>query len=278
MQNEKIYHYTSIDSLAMILSTRKLRFTRLDNVDDVTEAQTHAGIPFGKYFFVNCWTQEEEDNLAQWKMYGSDMSGIRIEFPAYPFKNVRMESHGEATVTGALYSPLATAELYGRNYMIVPPFAGNKTFSGPVEYVEDVSARYASAIVRTKAHDGSDQIKIDKFYDLPRLKSKVWEFQAEYRFLLYALPVDPPFPPGEPLSLTIDQASNSGQAFMRGMDPGVSFIDVPFDPAVLDRLVIRLGPLCSPGAKVCVEALRDKLAPNAKVESSSLTGTVRRKS
>lgn len=89
MQTEKIFHYTSIDSLAMILSTRKLRFTRLDNVDDVTEAQTHAGIPFGKYFFVNCWTQEEEDNLAQWKMYGSDMGhtyripGISVQECSY---------------------------------------------------------------------------------------------------------------------------------------------------------------------------------------------------
>jgi hypothetical protein len=277
MQSEKIFHYTSVESLAMILSTGKLRFTRLDSVDDMSEGQTHAGIPFGKYFFVSCWTQQEEDNLAQWKMYGGDMEGIRIEFPAYPFRRVRMEAHGEVKVTGNLYSPIATTEMYGRNYMIIPPFVGNKSFAGPVVYVENVESRYASAIVKEKSDSGQEQIKIDGFYDLPRLKSKIWEFQAEFRFLLHVMPIVPPFPIGEPLSPTIEQAAGSAGAMMNGVDPGVTYIDVPFDPSVLDRMVIRVGPLCSDGAKVCVEALRDKLAPNAKIEVSPLAGTVRRK-
>jgi hypothetical protein len=114
-------------------------------------------------------------------------------------------------------------------------------------------------------------------YDLGRLKSKVWQFQSEYRFVLYVMPVDPPFPPGVPISPTIDQLTNCGQAFMSGIDPGARFIDIAYDPAVLDQMVIRLGPLCTAGGKVCVEALRDKFAPNAEIEFSPLTGTVRRK-
>jgi hypothetical protein len=35
----KIYHYTSTEALALILKTKKLRFTRLDGVDDLKEAQ-----------------------------------------------------------------------------------------------------------------------------------------------------------------------------------------------------------------------------------------------
>ena len=260
-----------------LLSTRRLRFSRLDSVDDITEAQTHAGIEFGKYFFVSCWTQEEDDNLAQWKMYGGNMEGIRIEFPIYPFKNVRMESHGESKVTGDLYSPLSTNELYGHDYMIIPPFLGSKTFAGAVEYVDDVTARYASAISHTKDRDGRDQIQIDKFFDLPRLKSKIWKFQSEYRFLLYVMPIDPPFPKGIPISPTVDQLVNCSQAFIRGVDPGVSFIDVPINPVALNQMIIRMGPLCTPGGKVCVEALRDSFAPKAKIELSPLAGTVRRK-
>jgi hypothetical protein len=247
-------------------------------VDDTTEAQTHLGIPFGKYFFVSCWTQEEEDNLAQWKMYGGDMEGIRIEFPVYPFKNVRMESHGEfKAVGGDLYGPIPTSEWYGHNYKITPPFVGNTTFAGGVEYVDDVPTSYASAIRHTKAPDGTDRVTIDKMYDLARLKSKTWEFQSEYRFVLYVMPVDPPFPHGVPIAPTMDQIMNCSQAFFNGVDPGISFIDVPIDPAVLDRMVIRMGPLCSAGGKVCVEALRDAFAPNAKIQASPLAGTVRRK-
>ena len=47
---KKIYHYTSIESLALILKTQKIRFTRLDRVDDVREAQEHCGINFVNIF------------------------------------------------------------------------------------------------------------------------------------------------------------------------------------------------------------------------------------
>ena len=33
----KIYHYTTIDALAMILSNRSIKFSRLDKVDDMEE-------------------------------------------------------------------------------------------------------------------------------------------------------------------------------------------------------------------------------------------------
>jgi hypothetical protein len=143
--------------------------------------------------------------------------------------------------------------------------------------VDVVAGRYASAIRHTKAPDGKDMVLVDKLYDLGRLKSKTWQFQSEYRFVLYVMPVDPPFPQGVPIAPTLDQIMNCPQAFFSGVDPGARFIDVSIDPAVLHQMVIRMGPLCSAGGKVCVEALRDALAPNAKIEPSPLTGTVRRK-
>jgi len=277
MQTEKIFHYTSIESLAMILSTGRLRFARLDTVDDITEARTHSGIPFGKYFFVSCWTQEEDDNIAQWKMYGGDMEGIRIEFPAYPFKDARLEPHGSMKAQGDMYGPIPTSEWFGHNYMIIPPVVGNTTFAGPVDYVDDVAERYNRAIKYGKGSNGQDTLSIDKLYDLPRLKSRVWGFQSEYRFVLYAMPIDPPFPPGHPIEVTPNHFNNISQAFFNGADPGATFIDVPFDPAALDQMVIRTGPLCTAGGEVCVKALRDKFAPNAKIESSPLQKQIRRK-
>ena len=37
-----IHHYTNIESLAMILSTRKIRFNRLDRMDDLEEGRVEA--------------------------------------------------------------------------------------------------------------------------------------------------------------------------------------------------------------------------------------------
>ncbi|MCV5372328.1 hypothetical protein OFD18_29525, partial [Escherichia coli] len=71
----EIFHYTSIASLALILKSNKIRFSRLDGVDDILEAQTHVGINFGQYFFVSCWTKTKEESIPQWHMYGNDMKG-----------------------------------------------------------------------------------------------------------------------------------------------------------------------------------------------------------
>ena len=46
----KIYHYTNLESLAMILKNKTIRFNRLDKVDDLEEGNTESlGICFCKY-------------------------------------------------------------------------------------------------------------------------------------------------------------------------------------------------------------------------------------
>lgn len=38
----RIYHYTNIDTLALILKNRTIRFNRLDNVDDLEEGKAES--------------------------------------------------------------------------------------------------------------------------------------------------------------------------------------------------------------------------------------------
>lgn len=276
MRTDKIYHYTSIDSLALILSFKTLRFTRLDRVDDVSEAQTHLGIPFGKYFFVSCWTQQAADNIAQWKMYGGDMMGVRIELPAYPFRLMTLENGPGLELQGDRTSPLANHELYGRNFMIHPPLVEGMQFAGPVEYVSDVSERYAAAITHTTDDAGSTSYVFTNFNNLARLKSEVWAFQSEYRFVLSANPISPPFPDEGLLPpISVAQLASMGSEMISGRDPGITYIDVPLEPKILDQMVIRVGPLCSLGGRKCIEALVQAFAPGAKLEDSPLKHTVR---
>ena len=116
MPDSSIYHYTSIESLALILKTRKLRFTRLDGVDDVREAQAHAGIDFGKFFFVSCWTQEIKESIPQWSMYSREMQGVRLELPEFPFSSEPLRPKpgwGGVKWQGDLLSPLPFEALWG---------------------------------------------------------------------------------------------------------------------------------------------------------------------
>lgn len=78
----KIYHYTSIETLALILKNKTIRFNRLDHVDDVDEAAYGFGVQktlLGQYSFVSCWTKEESENIALWNMY-TNYKGVRIGF------------------------------------------------------------------------------------------------------------------------------------------------------------------------------------------------------
>ena len=66
----RIYHYTNIETLALILKNKTIRFNRLDQVDDLEEGQTEcSGIKVGQYLFVSCWTEDPEESIPLWRMY-----------------------------------------------------------------------------------------------------------------------------------------------------------------------------------------------------------------
>jgi len=44
----RIYHYTTINNLALILASKKIRFNRLDNVDDLEESFYKSGTDANK--------------------------------------------------------------------------------------------------------------------------------------------------------------------------------------------------------------------------------------
>lgn len=277
----RIFHYTSIESLALILKTRKLRFTRLDRVDDIREAQTHAGIEFGKYFFVSCWTLQAVESIPQWHMYSSDMKGIRLELPEYPFHDRPCRPKdgwtGIRSMGGELYSPIPFEEMFGPSYFIAPMFLDRKQFAGEVDYVEDANRVYAESVKR-EDKNGAFNLRISNFGKLSRVKTDDWAFQKEFRFSLFALPA-PPTPtdgPANPIYVEqlLDHMTNS---LANRVAPKIEYIDVELDPNVFDELIVRTGPLCTPGGRVCVEALLNSYAPGARLETSALEGAIRTK-
>lgn len=277
---DQIFHYTNIDSLALILKHRKIRFTRLDQVDDVREAQTHSGIEFGKYFFVSCWTVQSTESIPQWNMYSRDMQGVRLELPKYPFQQKKLESRPGWTgleVSGEMYAPLAMDEIFGPKHFVVPLFMGLENFAGSVEYVPDIESRYRASIQRTVSADMKVNIAIQTLPKLARLKSDDWAFQKEYRFSLFVLPSLqlPPDGPGSP-AFAASVGAHISQSFIDGIDPGITYIDVDLNPVILDRLIVRTGPLCPGGGILCTEALLAKFAPNARLEKSALAIRPRR--
>ena len=75
----KIYHYTNLESLALILKNKTIRFNRLDKVDDIEEGNAESyGVRFCKYVFVSCWTENPIESIPLWKIYSGEFGGVRI--------------------------------------------------------------------------------------------------------------------------------------------------------------------------------------------------------
>ena len=81
-----LFHYTNIGALSLILSTKKLKFSRLDLVDDISESENINPSFMAKYCFVSSWCESENENIALWKMYSDDMRGVCLRLPFMPFE------------------------------------------------------------------------------------------------------------------------------------------------------------------------------------------------
>ena len=88
MQNtpDYLYHYTSIETLALILANHTFRLTSLDQMDDLQEKEAFDLKNAGQFCYISSWTDDETENIPMWKMYSSLSSGVRIKLKANPFK------------------------------------------------------------------------------------------------------------------------------------------------------------------------------------------------
>lgn len=135
-----IHHYTTIDNLALILESRKIRFTRLDLLDDIKEI---AGLDdqilkLHKSIFVSSWTEDNEKNIPLWKMYASIMNGVRISMPQIMFQQHLITPFTEENYQNSrtYYSTFTANELFQNGkYLIINEFDYNGTdFYKAVEY------------------------------------------------------------------------------------------------------------------------------------------------
>lgn len=271
-----IHHYTSITALEAILSSGRLRFTRLDMFDDVLEAQVVAGIDFGSQLFASCWVKQDAEDIVQWSMYGNDKRGVRISFPDDPFEWNLLNAYHRILGTNAGWhfdnaeAPFCMDEVFGDGYLLLP-IIDRSRFLKKVLYVEDVAEAYKQH-VRSEA----GTIVIDGYpTELARYKWNRWEFQREHRFVLTTLRgprrADNPQEYGVRYSeLVRDPLWHQQGALSR-------YIDLKFAPRVLQDTVITIGPLCSAKDRDEVSRLRERYAPSARIRLSELQGKVRPK-
>lgn len=265
-----IYHYTSIETLKLILESKKIRFNNLNAVDDELEGELFIKKSLAQLIFVSCWTTDPNESIPLWKMYASTR-GVRIGLPDYPWRKVDCKKWDASVIevrydpSGEYFSPFDIHEIFGENHYIIPPFSlpisdsnAKKAFSKEVIYLpeSDLKSKYSDHYNEKLTKPGHAGLII-KPIDFGLYKHEQWAFQKEFRFVLFICPMD------KKVDL---RQSNFHQAINHSLmkyiqaewlSPIKDFF-VKLDPNSIENMEIILGPHCTDEDVNLVQSLRKK--------------------
>jgi len=277
--SDVIHHYTDINTLALILKNRSIRFNRLDRVDDITEGDAFTTLKLEKFFFVSCWTCDHQERLPQWNMYTRDMAGVRITLPLQMFDFKPLDVPGRYSniiQNGSIISPIPFEHIFGKNYFVLPAFLNKEHFGRKVVYAPDFILRKNDAIKMEVSPGGELKGNISDPTGIAALKSPDWEFQKEYRFVLFIVPSLPISDDPNFFDKFSKQLPNiAATSLYQGKGPDLTFFDVDISQSVMNEIGITAGPLCHEGDYIILEALLAKYAPNGSLQKSKFTGKIR---
>lgn len=176
MNKEYLFHYTNLQSLALILKTKTIKFNSLINMDDKEEKITKDIENGGKYCFVSSWTDEDKESIPMWNLY-SHMTGIRIKMERDPFIKYIWEV--PFILDEKIESYFDIKQIY--KYDIFPYITDNILYK--IEYTNDKNKIFPNI---KKYVENGFHINYDI---LGKYKNDVWAFQKEWRYILYIRPV-----------------------------------------------------------------------------------------
>lgn len=262
---ERVYHYTSIEVLKLILQNSTIRFNRFDLMDDLTETE---GLPIElkKNYFLSSWVYDEEENIPQWTMYAP--KGVRIELPVGWYKKHLLPLVGSDQAIEKIpldnnhllkntFFPLPINELFKKEqkFVFCPPIDENDGFMVKVEYSKDFSQlkqQYWKPLEDRQGISLSHQSAPVKYKDI------VWNFQNEFRYYL--------------MGICKPEDENEIPEFK----------DLPIDEKAIRQIRIRTYPNCSIEHWKEVLAVFSKrfptLAASQHLERSRLDGKYKPKS
>lgn len=236
-----LYHYTNVDTLELILRTGKFRFTSLSNVDDLNEEKTADFGNFGRFCYVSCWTENEEESIPIWNMYTEKGAGVRIRMPrsifsiesAHPISEQNFERLNEIenfeidVNPNGIRSTNGLCEIEKENKVYFP----NRFVElFPVTYTKD-----KELIIPKIMHTTENNILLNTTL-IGRIKEKEWEFQFEWRYKLFAWP----YGVADLVSLPALAPEVANTFFSDLIDKPIQYnhLDIPFELIHLNKMEV----------------------------------------
>lgn len=278
----KLYHYTSIDSLALILKNKTIRFTRLDLLDDLEENIKSSGVNIGNYSFASCWTYDKEESIPLWKMYTDNGLGVRISLESDMFKNY--ENPESLMISGIRFStknsPLSITktplkDFINPDFIVLPitPDEINTHLFKQVEYVDNVLEATHNCVTIARGTDNYSRIFIHHPL-IGRYKNKRWAFQKEVRFIILIFP-GKKFTNSESFPREFDQWLFD--VWSKNIPNTITHYDMYLKDDIFNTMEITLSPSIPASQQIIVDALVSKYAPKVSITTSILNSSVRLK-
>lgn len=266
-----LYHYASLDTLALILRNRTIRFSRLDKVDDPQEQRSADSRNLGRMKLVSCWTSANEESIPMWREYAGAECGVRIQMKSYPFKQYSVSSESLGTLSSeavlnalggsfdGLHLPLE--DFWDRNYYFFET-PHKIEMLHEVEYTNDESLLFPKVI---KLFENGGLVA-----DLNALgvhKTTAWSYQKEWRYILTAVPIGI----DSVINGRLDQIVRANDVMLDKCDPGIPpYYDLAISDEAFSSMKIVSSPKMTPGNRVILDALVEKYAPGIEVADSAI--------
>ncbi|WP_418301272.1 DUF2971 domain-containing protein [Lysinibacillus fusiformis] len=249
MDDDILYHYTSVDTLALILKNQTFRLNNLTDMDDLEEGNSVDYEKIGRFIFSSSWTNSSEESIPLWNLYTPDMRGIRIGMPKDFFspndgyKNIRKDCEANGVT-----------------------FVDEQIKLIEVIYTDDDNFLCPTIFKEIKENEIPFKFELDR---VCTYKRNVWKFQNEWRYCAKILP----FTINEFYSMIEDEDKGKDKISNALRDLNFKifpYIDIPIESEMLSKMTIMLGPKMSYANKFLVESLVEKYNPNIKIEDSKL--------
>lgn len=227
--SEYLYHYTSIDTLELILKNRTIRFNSLNNVDDKEEKFTEDLSDFGKYIFVSCWSKDFEENKDLWDRYGKGGTGVRLKMCKYPFKRYYISGPDVKnpywSYSKSFFYNAHMVLLFGADYKEQPMLK-------KVMYTDDEKLIFPKLVYGNEYNTSCILNKVGIY------KRNKWDVQREWRYSFPIVPISE-------FELRIKGTQAIWESIVSGRNLGISYYDLELDEKSLKNIEVLMGPMTS---------------------------------
>lgn len=244
-----LYHYTSIETLALILSKRTIRFNCLSFVDDPDESKASDVEDVGRYCVISCWTDKKEESIPMWQMYTPNSKGVRLKMKRYPFKEypVIIKNPWKSMDNEEIDNEKDHLNNY-RSYIDENKIAKeNRAFVIPPapELIQVFYTDEEEQICPQILFNDDSEFEIDS---IGKYKRECWEFQSEWRYRIIFTPFN-----NSEIGKTEGFKNIKHSTFIPYKEYYLELSDDAFDGAE-----VVLGPKTSEAEKIIVESLVEK--------------------